>query len=241
MSSQARPDPSAEADRGVDRPETEPLRGDTLPSRIAARLRDAITRDDLPEGTRLRERELAEQLQVSRTPFREALKLLAADGLVTLVPGRGAVVAGLSPAEVAEKLDVLGALERLAGQAAIRLATGEELDALAGLHARMVAAHAERDREGYFRNNQAIHGLIVRMARNRTLLEIHQRLNHQLYRTRYLGSVNEDVWAQAIREHEEILRLLRARDPALGAVLEQHVHSTWRRIAPVGAGGSPAG
>src|SRR4051794_40898806 len=78
-----------------------------LSKQIAEQLRTLITTDELPAGTRLRERALAEKLQVSRTPLRDALRLLEADGLVTLLPNRGAVVTELTPEKIEEKLDVI--------------------------------------------------------------------------------------------------------------------------------------
>ena len=90
----------------------------TLPDKVAGLLRDMIVQDVLVPGQRIRERSLAEQLEVSRTPLREALKVLATEGLVELSPNRGALVAKPSPGEVHDMLQVLGVLEGLAGELA---------------------------------------------------------------------------------------------------------------------------
>lgn len=204
-----------------------------LSMQIAQRLRTLIATDELKPGERLRERTLAERLDVSRTPLREALKELASDGLVVVLPKRGAVVAELGAAEIAEKLDVLGVIEAFGGEAACRMATDSEIAEIRALHYEMHAAYERRDRMNYFRLNQAIHTSIIAAAKNATLREVHERLNRQLYRYRFQGSVTSETWHTAIDEHEVIIRLLSARDGVkLGEFLRRHVHSTWEQLAP---------
>jgi len=211
-----------------------------LSAQIAARLRTMIASEDLRVGERLRERELAAQLQVSRTPLREALKILASDGLVTLLPNRGGLVTALTAAEIEEKLDVLGVLESFAGQRACKVGTDAELAELSAIHHEMLAARERRDRRSYFELNQRIHVGIVAAAHNQSLTQVHSLLNSQLYHYRYQGSIDEATWQVAIEEHETIIALLRRRDgAALGPMLQAHVHSTWERINPATTG--PAG
>jgi DNA-binding GntR family transcriptional regulator len=203
-----------------------------LSLQIAQRLRTLIATDVLKPGERLRERTLAERLNVSRTPLREALKELAGDGLVVVLPMRGAVVAALTDVQIAEKLDVLGVIEAFAGEQACRLASDEEIAEIRALHHEMHAAYERRDRMNYFRLNQAVHKNIVVAAKNPTLEQVHERLNRQLYRYRFQGSVTSETWHTAIGEHAVIVDLLSARDGArLGAFLRKHVHSTWELIA----------
>jgi DNA-binding GntR family transcriptional regulator len=204
-----------------------------LSMQIAQRLRTMIATDELKPGERLRERTLAERLDVSRTPLREALKELAGDGLVVVLPKRGAVVADLSVAEIGEKLDVLGVIESFGGSEACRRASDTEIAEIRALHHEMHAAYERRDRMNYFRLNQAIHASIIASAKNETLMQVHERLNRQLYRYRFQGSVTSETWHTAIDEHEIIVQLLSARDGArLGEFLRKHVHSTWEQITP---------
>jgi DNA-binding GntR family transcriptional regulator len=204
-----------------------------LSMQIAQRLRTLIATDELKPGERLRERTLAERLDVSRTPLREALKELAGDGLVVVLPKRGAVVAKLSPAQIAEKLDVLGVIEAFGGETACRIASDAEIAEIRALHHEMHAAYERRDRMNYFRLNQAIHTSIIAAAKNATLRQVHERLNRQLYRYRFQGSVTSETWHTAIDEHEAIVRLLSAREGAkLGEFFRRHVHSTWEQLAP---------
>jgi DNA-binding GntR family transcriptional regulator len=204
-----------------------------LSMQIAQRLRTMIATDELKPGERLRERTLAERLDVSRTPLREALKELAGDGLVVVLPKRGAVVADLSAAAIGEKLDVLGVIEAFGGEQACKRATDSEIAEIRALHHEMHAAYERRDRLNYFRLNQAIHASIIAASRNMTLIQVHERLNRQLYRYRFQGSVTSETWHTAIDEHEVIIELLSARDGAgLGEFLRRHVHSTWEQITP---------
>jgi DNA-binding GntR family transcriptional regulator len=204
-----------------------------LSMQIAQRLRTMIATDELKPGERLRERTLAERLDVSRTPLREALKELAGDGLVVVLPKRGAVVADLSVAEIGEKLDVLGVIESFGGEEACKRATDVEIAEIRALHHEMHAAYERRDRMNYFRLNQAIHASIIAASKNRTLMQVHERLNRQLYRYRFQGSVTSETWHTAIDEHEVIVQLLNAREGAkLGEFLRKHVHSTWEQITP---------
>jgi DNA-binding GntR family transcriptional regulator len=204
-----------------------------LSMQIAQRLRTMIATDELKPGERLRERTLAERLDVSRTPLREALKELAGDGLVVVLPKRGAVVADLSPAAIGEKLDVLGVIEAFGGEEACKRATDQEIAEIRALHHEMHAAYERRDRMNYFRLNQAIHASIIAASKNLTLIQVHERLNRQLYRYRFQGSVTSETWHTAIDEHEIIIQLLSSREGArLGEFLRRHVHSTWEQITP---------
>ena len=201
-----------------------------LTLRVASLIRDMIIQDELPPATRLREsmlmRKLEGKIAVSRTPLREALKVLSSEGLVELLPNRGAVVTSPDSTEVADMQLVLAVLEGLAGELAAQRATDEEIAEIAATHHEMIAAFHRRDRLAYFKANQLIHGQIVRAARSETLVEHHERLNRRLYRIRYLFNLRNDGWDQAIKEHELILDVLRKRDgKQLSALMQAHFGS----------------
>lgn len=200
----------------------------TKPARVAERIREMIIQDVLPPGAPIRERTLAEQLQVSRTPLREALKILAAEGLVELAPHRGASVAAPSAEEIRELVQLLGVIEAYAGELAAAAATDEEIREITALHFEMLAAFTRGDRLAYFHRNQAIHLALVRATRNRTLIAHHGMLNARVYRARYLSSMRTERWRKAIGEHEAILAALQRRDGAgLAAILREHVLRGW--------------
>lgn len=176
------------------------------------RLRDLIVRGALEPGARLNERVLCAALGVSRTPLREAIKLLATEGLVELLPHRGAVVSRIDARALAETLEVMGALEGLAGELACRRASASRLAEIRGLHEKMVQRHARRDLDGYFRYNQAIHLEIVAAAGNARLEATYRQLNANVRRARYMANLSAERWAAAVAEHEAILAALEARD-----------------------------
>ncbi len=206
--------------------------GEPLTKSVANRLRDMIAQDALPAGERIRERALAETLQVSRTPLREALKVLATEGLVELFPNRGAVVSNPDPTEVQDLLQVLGVLEALGGELACARASAADLDEVQALHYEMLAAYARKDRLTYFKVNQQIHKAIVAISGNTSLIETHARINAQLYRVRYRSNSRNTKWDVAIKEHEAILDALQARDSrALSKILRSHLGSTWANVS----------
>jgi len=187
-------------------------------------LRDLIVRGELAPGSRLNERVLTARLGVSRTPLREAIKLLATEGLVDLLPNRGAVVAPIDPARIAETLAVMGALESLAGELACVQASDDGIAEIRALHYEMLAMHARRDLDGYFRYNQAIHLKIVETSGNAVLAQTYRQLNANVRRVRYMANLSPERWDAAVQEHEAILAALGARDAArLKRLLRDHL------------------
>lgn len=187
-------------------------------------LRTLIVHGDLAPGARLNERVLCEQLAISRTPLREALKLLATEGLVELLPNRGAIVARLDAARLADTLAVMGALEALAGELVCARASDAAIAQIRALHFDMLAMHARGDLAGYFRYNQLIHLGIVEASGNAVLAGTYRHLNANVRRARYMANLSKERWDAAVREHEAILQALAARDaPRLKALLAEHL------------------
>lgn len=188
------------------------------------RLRDLIVQGRLAAGERLNERLLTAQLGVSRTPLREAFKVLATEGLVELLPNRGAIVSLMDPVRLSESLAVMGALEALAGELACRSATDAQLNEIRALHYEMRAYHARGDLAGYFKFNQAIHLKIVKYSGNAVLHNIYRQLNGNVRRARYMANLSKERWDAAVREHDEILAALGARNiERIKALLSDHL------------------
>src|SRR5882672_1720794 len=195
-----------------------------LHDQVAARLRSLLVEGHIAPGAKLNERELCEQLQVSRTPLREAIKLLATEGLVDLLPNRGAVVSRIDPARLGETLHVMGALEGLAGELACRHASAERIARIRALHQKMLTRYARGDLEGYFQYNQAIHLEIVEASGNAILANAYRQLNANVRRARYMANLSSERWSEAVREHEAILAALEARDvDRLKRLLQDHL------------------
>ena len=201
-----------------------PINRSSLHSEIVERLRARIHSGSLAPGEKLNEKALCAQFGVSRTPLREALKVLSAERLVRLTPHYGATVTALTTADLDEVFPIVGALEGLAGELACAAATDAEIAAVERLHAAMVRHYEARDRDRYFVSNEAIHDAILDAARNPTLAETLRSLSGRLRRARYRAGMSEERWARAVAEHETILDRLRARDGiGLARVLRVHL------------------
>lgn len=195
-----------------------------LHSAVVDRLRDMIVQGELAPGTKLNERVLGTALGTSRTPLREALKYLASEGLVDLLPNRGAIVAPLDAERVKQMFAVMGALEALAGELACRSASDAEINEIRALHFQMLAHHARRELGDYFRLNQAIHLKLVEASGNEPLASIYRSLNAHVRRARYMANLSEMRWDNAVREHEQMIDALARRDgAALQGILRDHL------------------
>jgi len=198
---------------------------------LADQVRTMILDGDLEPGARLQEKELSERFGVSRTPLREALKVLSSEGLITLAPNRGASVRALDPKEVAETFPVMAALEALAGELACAHATDQEITAFSALHHELMAQYRERDIEGYFATNQKIHRLIMEAARNEILLHHYDLLAGRVSRARYRAAMTKSQWSASVREHEDMVAAFLARDGGrLSAVLRAHIGTKYETV-----------
>jgi len=199
---------------------------------VLASLRDLIIHNELAPGKRLNERILCERLKVSRTPLREALKVLSHEGLVELLPNRGARVVKLTPEDVRHLFEILGALESLAGRLACLHITEAEICEIKAVHYHMQAQFIRRVLPDYFRDNQEIHKRIVAAARNPVLIAIYENLNSRLLRARYLASqTDHGRWAAAMREHELIIDALSRRcAEELAELLQQHLNHKYESL-----------
>ena len=195
-----------------------------LHQEVATRLRQRLVEGQIAPGAKLNERELSESLQVSRTPLREAIKMLAAEGLVELLPNRGAVAASLSAQDVADTFEVIAGLEGQSGALAAQRITSEELAEIQALHYEMLAAFTRRDLSTYYRLNAQIHTLINAAARNPVLTHTWRTVNARLQALRFRSNFDEAKWARAVDEHERMVALLAARDAdGLHRLLVQHL------------------
>ncbi len=206
------------------RPADRPAAFATLPAAIGEQLREMIIEGVLAPGARLNERLLGDRLGVSRTPLREAFRLLASDGLVEIQPNRGAQVVSLSEDGVRESFELMGALEALSGELASARITHEELMELKALTFQMLACHARRDLPAYYQLNRQIHDRINAAARNATLTQTYRTHNLRIQNLRFRSNFDDDKWNRAAREHAQMIEALEARDgPAIAAILRHHL------------------
>ncbi|WEX12001.1 GntR family transcriptional regulator [Chelativorans sp. AA-79] len=203
----------------------------SLHREIVNRLRDMIIEGELRPGERLYETQLGEALGVSRTPLREALKSLASEGLVELVPSRGAVVRKFTPKDVKDMLVLIRSMEELAARLACAAASDEQIAQLRALHNQMTAHYRAGERMEYYKLNQQIHSSIVALADNPHLAAFHEILQARLKRVRFIGHEGPQKWAAAMAEHDEIMAALEARDAdRLAGALGRHLDNAWHRV-----------
>ena len=212
-----------------------------LHQEVATRLRQRIVEGLIAPGSKLNERELAEQLNVSRTPLREAIRALAAEGLVDLLPNRGAVATQLSAQDVADTFEVIAGIEGQSGELAAQRITDTELAEIRALHYEMLAAFTRRDLSTYYRLNAQIHTRINAAARNPVLTRTWATVNARLQALRFRSNFDEAKWQRAVDEHERMVALLAARDgDGLRRLLVQHLEHKRDAVLELMKSGSTA-
>ena len=203
-----------------------------LHEQAARKLRALIVRGDLLPGEPLLEVSLSEALGISRTPLREALKQLAAEGLVELRLNRGAVVAPLRGDELIELFEAVSGIERCAAELAAHRMTASDLQRLEALQQRIERHHGRGELRDYFEVNQQIHSAIVGFARNSVLKASHEALLARAERARFFALSAAGRSDESVDEHRQILAALRARDAErAGRLLGQHVRRTGEIVA----------
>ena len=220
----------------------------TLHEEIVARLRSMILDGDLAPGAWIAEMKLCQELGVSRTPLREALKVLASESLITLLPNRGAVVTDIRVSEIADLFEIMDALEALLGRLAVERANDDEIANLQAMHMAMAEHHRRGQRAEYFDLNQAIHQKIADLAGNQSLADTYSGFAGKIKRARYLANLSDARWAKSLHEHEAFMAALAKRDANLFAsLLQRHSRHTGtvvcarlRQRASVGPNFEPA-
>jgi len=191
---------------------------------VVEHLRNLIVEGVLAPGIKLNERELCETLGISRTPLREAMKVLGAEGLVEITPNRGASVSKMSETEIWETFELMSGLEALSGELACERVSPVELAEIKALHYAMLSSKAQNDLPGYYSCNRAIHDKINAAARNSVLRQTYLALNRRLQALRFKSNFKPDKWDRAAHDHEEMIKALEARDgKRLAAILRQHL------------------
>lgn len=198
---------------------------------LVERIRDLVVDGSLAAGKKIPERELCERFGVSRTPMREALKVLAADGLVSLAPNRGAWVSKITVAELEEVFPIMGALEGLSGEMACISISEDQIGQIRKIHHKMIAHYEARNLIEYFRANQEIHEAILEAANNPTLRAMYRSLAARMRRARYLANMTEERWAEAVSEHGQILSALEGREgEKLAEILRRHLRNKFETV-----------
>ncbi|MBD3678744.1 MAG: GntR family transcriptional regulator [Rhodobacteraceae bacterium] len=187
----------------------------TLAEQIAKQLRHEILLGELAPGASVGEREKAQQMGVSRTPMREAIRLLAQEGLLVLRPSMSPIVADPTLKQVEDDLTLIRALEVLSGELACKFASADEIEAIRGLQNRMVEHAAANDMLAFFETDMGFHRAIAQASKNERLDEMHGQLLSRLWRVRYLSARQAWDRSRVLTQHNLIVEGLEARDADL--------------------------
>lgn len=191
-----------------------------------------ILKGELRAGEKVPEEQLCERFGVSRTPIREALKVLAAEGVLQILPHRGAIVARITEEQIEELFPIMASLERLAGLLACERATDADIARVRALHERMMEHFEKGEEVEYLRHNRLIHEAHFEIAGNVTLSAFYQQTLTRIHACRFVVRKSREHWAAAVAEHQQMVEALEARDgPRLAALLEAHVTGTTAGIA----------
>ena len=194
-------------------------------------LRQAILKGELQPGERLMEIQLAEKMGVSRTPIREAIRKLAAEGLVTMIPRKGAIVAGISEKMLKDVLRVRMTLEKMAYECAFENITDEAIENLKAAEAEFESAVESGDLVSIAEADEKFHFIIYTAAGNDKLLEILTNLKENMYRYRMEYAKNRGVRSELIEDHRAIVNTLADRDAENGLKLvEKHISSQEKAV-----------
>ncbi len=210
--------------------DTLPITRKALYQEVADRLRQRIFRHELAPGQWIDEQVIAAELGISRTPVREALKVLAAEGLVTLAPRRGSFVTQISDKDLDDIFSVLILLEGHAARLAAERIDERAKARLKQLHEQLEAAFRAQDIDGFFDANQAFHREVQRLADNRWLLATIEDLRQKIKLSRHQSLFSSGRLEQSLGEHRALLQALLAGDSAASERLMRE-HLTHGRAA----------
>ena len=209
----------------------------TLAEQAADTLRRLILLDELQPGAAIPERETAEALGVSRTPLREALRILANEGLVEIEKLRAPRVANPSLNELKQLFEVQGALEALAGELVATQAADDDLSSIAEAAAAAEARSGLGEEFAFFEQDMAFHAAIVKATGNEALIDTHTTYNRRLWRARFISSRRRVNRERTLAEHQAIVGALQSRNrQEAAAALRRHLRSAIENISDVMTG-----
>lgn len=208
-----------------------PIQKKTLHQEISSLLRDMIIHGDIKEGEKLKEDELCKKLRISKTPLREAIRVLTAEGLVTHIPNKGSFVTKPTFEEIKEMFDVMCVLEGVCAREAAKKVTPKELRTLEALHSRLEEQYQRRDQQKYIKFNNQYHSFVQEVAGNRVLNSILNGLRQKILIYRFQSLNHPERFEESIKEHRDLLEAFRKKDPDRAeSVMKNHL---WKQFKAV--------
>jgi len=198
------------------------IRATTLHQEIVSRIRKMIQKGILVRGQKVNEKDLCESLGVSRTPVREALRQLTSEGLIQLIPHKGAFVSQPCIEEISDLFEVMSVLEGTCARLAATRMKEKDLHRIEALQEELETHYQNRDHEAYLKTNHVFHVFIQELTGNRVLNDVINGLRQKilLYRQRQL--YQPERFDQSIQEHRNLLGAFRTRDPESAESLMKH-------------------
>ena len=198
------------------------IRAKTLHQEVADQIRKMIHKGILVKGQKINEKQLCESMGVSRTPVREALRMLKSEGLIELIPHKGAFISQPCIEEINDMFEVMSVLEGTCARLAATKMKEKDFIKIESLHEKLEEHYKKRNHEAYLKSNNVFHFFIQEAAGNKVLNEVINGLRQKvlLYRQRQL--YQPERFGQSIREHRDIMDAFRRRDPASAESLMKH-------------------
>jgi len=201
------------------------IRSAPLHEQVADQIREMIRKGYLRQGQKIAEAEFCRELGISRTPLREALRVLASEGLVQLTPNKGARISRPTLEEIRDMFQVMAVLEGLCAQTAATRRTEGDMARLDALHRALEEAYGERDEERYIQANHEYHKFVQSLAANSALSDIVNGLRQKIFLYRYRQLYQPGRMDDSIQEHRGLLEAFRRRDGASAeALMRHHLH-----------------
>ena len=196
----------------------------SLQEEIYDKLKKSIIRGELNPGEKLYETEIAKQLNVSRTPVREAFRRLQVDGDLTFIPNKGVFVTKHPPQEIKETYDIISVLEGYAVELAAKTITDKDLSVLRHIQEQLVTLSSEKKYHEYAEQNYKFHEYLTHLSKNNTLVKTISGLRSRIYRYRFVSVTIPGYLEKYAAEHELIMEALKQKDATkAGKYMKSHV------------------
>jgi DNA-binding GntR family transcriptional regulator len=191
----------------------------TLHEEIVETLRDMIMTGELKEGQKINENELCVSMGISKTPLREALRVLSAEKIIKLVPNKGSYVSKPTVKEIKEMFDVMSVLEGICARTATEKMTDSDYIRLEQFHEKLEENFQRRDQKNYIKFNNLYHTFLQKLAGNETCNQIINGLRQKILLYRFKSLNLPGRFEQSIQEHRQLLKIFRDRDPEKAEIL----------------------
>jgi len=205
---------------------------DTLHAQVVHQIREMIRTGVLEKGQKIDEKYLCDSMGVSRTPVRESLRILSSEGLISLIPHRGAFVSEPCIEEINDMFEVMSVLEGMSARLAVGRMTDQDLKELDGLHEELERYYREDNPEAYLDINHTFHMFVQELSGNKALHEVAKGLRQKILLYRHQQLYQPKRFDQSIQEHRDLLASFHSRDPVLAeAHMKRHLINQGQALA----------